>query len=74
MIQLPSESDRLQILQDKMQEYIDNGTQLGWLIDRKKRQIFIYRPNIAVEVLDNPKRLCGKTLLRRFILHLSHIC
>lgn len=43
-----------------MQEYIDNGTQLGWLIDRKQRQVFIYRPNIAVEVLDNLKRLCGE--------------
>ncbi|WP_196526238.1 Uma2 family endonuclease [Nostoc commune] len=38
-----------------MEEYINNGTQLGWLIDRKERQVFIYRPNIAVEGLDNPK-------------------
>jgi Uma2 family endonuclease len=44
---------RLQILQDKMQEYIDNGTQLGWLIDKKQCRVFIYRPNIAVEVLNN---------------------
>ncbi|WP_448265772.1 Uma2 family endonuclease [Nostoc sp. DSM 114159] len=53
VIELCSKSDRLQVLQDKMQEYIENGTQLGWLIDRKQRQVFIYRPNIAVEVLDN---------------------
>ncbi|WP_442937871.1 Uma2 family endonuclease [Nostoc sp.] len=33
---------RLQVLQHKMQEYIDNGTQLGWLIDKKQRQVFIY--------------------------------
>ncbi|MFN6568373.1 Uma2 family endonuclease [Dendronalium sp. ChiSLP03b] len=51
VIELRSESDNLRILQDKMQEYIDNGTQLGWLIDRKQRQVFIYRPNTAVEVL-----------------------
>ena len=73
MIELRSESDRLQVLQDKMQEYIDNGTQLGWLIDRKQRQVFIYRPNIAVEVLDNPKTLCGETLLPSFILDLSQV-
>ncbi|WP_442938133.1 Uma2 family endonuclease [Nostoc sp.] len=47
VIELPSQSvvyrrrHRLQILQDKMQEYIDNETQLGWLIDRKQRQVFI---------------------------------
>ena len=38
-----------------MQEYINNGTQLAWLIDRKQRQVFIYRPNCGVEELDNPK-------------------
>ncbi|MEH2059795.1 MAG: Uma2 family endonuclease [Nostoc sp.] len=73
VIELRSQSDRLQILQDKMQEYIDNGTQLGWLIDRKQRRVFIYRPNIAVEVLDNPKTLYGEPLLPGFVLDLSQV-
>jgi Uma2 family endonuclease len=73
VIELRSGSDRLQILQDKMQEYIDNGTQLGWLIDRKQRRVFIYRPNIAVEELDNPKTLYGELLLPGFVLDLSQI-
>ena len=73
VIELRSQSDRLQILQDKMQEYIDNGTQLGWLIDRKQRRVFIYRPNIAVEVLDNPKTLYGEPLLLGFVLDLSQV-
>ncbi len=73
VIELRSESDNLRILQDKMQEYIDNGTQLGWLIDRKQRRVFIYRPNIAVEVLDNPKTLYGEPLLPGFVLDLSQV-
>jgi Uma2 family endonuclease len=73
VIELRSESDNLRILQDKMQEYIDNGTQLGWLIDRKQRRVFIYRPNIAVEELDNPKTLDGETLLPGFVLDLSQV-
>ncbi|MCC5627133.1 Uma2 family endonuclease [Nostoc sphaeroides] len=73
VIELRSESDNLRILQDKMQEYIDNGTQLGWLIDRKQRRVFIYRPNIAVEVLDNPKTLFGETLLPGFVLDLNQV-
>jgi Uma2 family endonuclease len=73
VIELRSESDNLRILQDKMQEYIDNGTQLGWLIDRKQRRVFIYRPNIAVEVLDNPKILYGEPLLAGFVLDLSQV-
>ncbi len=79
MIELRSQSvvyrrrHRLQVLQDKMQEYIDNGTQLGWLIDRKQRRVFIYRPNIAVEELDNPKTLYGEPLLPGFVLDLSQV-
>jgi Uma2 family endonuclease len=73
VIELRSESDNLRILQDKMQEYIDNGTQLGWLIDRKQRRVFIYRFNIAVEVLDNPKTLYGEPLLPGFVLDLSQV-
>jgi Uma2 family endonuclease len=73
VIELRSETDNLRILQDKMQEYIDNGTQLGWLIDRKQRRVFIYRPNIAVEQLDNPKTLYGEPLLPEFVLDLSQV-
>jgi Uma2 family endonuclease len=79
VIELRSESvvyrrrHRLQILQDKMQEYIDNGTQLGWLIDRKQRRVFIYRPNNAVEELDNPRTLSGEPLLPGFVLDLSQV-
>ncbi|MEJ6481938.1 Uma2 family endonuclease [Nostoc punctiforme UO1] len=73
VIELRSETDNLRILQDKMQEYIDNGTQLGWLIDRKQRQVFIYRPNTAIEVLDNPKTLDGEPLLPGFVLDLSQV-
>lgn len=73
MIELRSETDNLQILQSKMEEYINNGTQLGWLIDRKQRKVFIYRPNTAVEELDNPKTLCGEALLPGFVLDLSQV-
>jgi Uma2 family endonuclease len=73
VIELRSESDSLRVLQDKMQEYIDNGTELGWLIDRKQRQVFIYRLNTVVEVLDNPKTLSGEPLLPGFFLDLSQV-
>lgn len=49
VIELRSDSDSLQLLQDKIQEYIENGTQLGWLIDRKQRKVFIYRPGNVIE-------------------------
>jgi Uma2 family endonuclease len=73
VIELRSESDNLKVLQAKMQEYIDNGTQLGWLIDRKQRKVFIYRPQVAVEELNNPDTLSGESLLPGFVLNLSQV-
>jgi Uma2 family endonuclease len=56
-----------------MQEYQENGAQLGWLIDRQTRTVEIYRPGQAVEVLNNPESLSGETVLPGFILELAAI-
>ncbi|MBW4691859.1 MAG: Uma2 family endonuclease [Lyngbya sp. HA4199-MV5] len=73
VIELPSESDSLQTLQAKMQEYIENGTRLGWLIDPKNQQVEIYRPGKPVEVLQNPTTLSGEAVLPGFVLDLIPI-
>lgn len=73
VVELRSPSDRLQPLKDKLQEYIDNGASLGWLIDRKNRQVYIYRPQQEVECLDNPSTLSANPLLPGFIFDLSTI-
>ena len=73
VIELRSLSDRLIKLQEKMQEYIDNGTLLGWLIDRQNRKVYIYRPNREVEILDNPEAVSGNPELPGFILRMGKI-
>lgn len=73
VVELRSDNDNLSTLKEKMQEYIDNGTQLAWLIDRKQRKVFIYRPNCGVEELDNPQTLTGEDILPGFVLDLSEI-
>ncbi|MHC0065997.1 Uma2 family endonuclease [Nostoc sp. UIC 10890] len=73
VIELRSSSDRLSKLQEKMQEYIDNGTSLGWLIDRQNRKVYIYRPNREVEILDNPEVVSGNPELPGFVLRMSKI-
>ena len=73
VIELRSASDNLKLLQEKMPEYIANGVKLAWLIDRKQRQVFIYRPNCAVQELDNPQTLTGEDILPGFVLDLSEI-
>jgi Uma2 family endonuclease len=73
VIELRSSSDRLIRLQEKMQEYIDNGASLGWLIDRQNRKVCIYRPNREVEILDNPEAVTGNPELTGFILRMTKI-
>ncbi|BAY13330.1 Uma2 family endonuclease [Calothrix sp. NIES-2098] len=73
VVELRSPSDSLKDLQDKMQEYIANGAQLGWLIDRKNKRVEIYRPGKDVEILENPATLSGEDVLPGFVLHLQQI-
>jgi Uma2 family endonuclease len=73
VVELRSASDALASTQAKMQEYIDNGARLGWLIDPKRKVVEIYRPNQAVEVLQSPKALSGEDVLPDFVLDLLPI-
>jgi Uma2 family endonuclease len=73
MIELRSETDGLKTLKEKMQEYIDNGMSLGWLIDRSQQKVYVYRPSSPVEELDNPTTMSGDPLLPGFVLDLSTI-
>ncbi|MUL37933.1 Uma2 family endonuclease [Gloeocapsopsis dulcis] len=73
VIELRSETDPLQPLQQKMQEYIDNGVKLGWLINPQDRTVEIYRLGQAVEILNSPKSLSGENLLTGFVLDVINI-
>lgn len=71
VVELCSPTDSLKQTQAKMQEYIDNGARLGWLIDAKARRVEIYRINQNVEILEQPATLSGEDVLPGFILDLK---
>jgi Uma2 family endonuclease len=71
VIELRSRTDSLNQLQEKMQEYLDSGLQLGWLINPQAQQVEIYRPNQAVEIVQLPTILSGEKVLPGFILDIS---
>jgi Uma2 family endonuclease len=73
VIELKSPSDALPMVQEKMREYIANGTQLGWLIDPVPRCVYVYRPDRTMECLDQPDRLTGDPVLPGFVLDLGPI-
>jgi Uma2 family endonuclease len=73
VVELLSPTDNLKTTREKMAEYRDNGARLGWLINRKSKQVEIYRPGEEVEVLESPKSLSGETVLPGFVLNLVSI-
>lgn len=73
VIELRSSRDNLKKLQAKMEEYLAQGVQLGWLIDPKNRQVFVYRPHRPVEVFHNLPDLTGDPELPGFVLNLREI-
>lgn len=70
-IELRSATDDLETLREKMQEYMDAGVQLGWLINPQQQQVEIYRTGQDVEVRNLPTQLSGENLLPGFNLNLS---
>lgn len=73
VVELRSLTDRLNVLQAKMREYIEQGAQLGWLIDPSERRVHVYHANREVQVLENVESVSGESLLSGFTLNLKEI-
>jgi len=71
VIELRSATDDLEMLRSKMQEYMDAGVQLAWLINPQQQQVEIYRQKQDVEVQNLPTQLAGEDVLPGFSLSLS---
>jgi Uma2 family endonuclease len=66
VIELRSPSDRLRDIQAKMEEYIANGSRLGWLLDPVENRATIYRPAQPPEEIENPAIIAGDPILPGF--------
>jgi Uma2 family endonuclease len=73
VVELRSASDRLRALQEKMQEYLDNGAEMGLLIDPERQRVHVYRRNREVEILDDPEAVACDRVLPGFVLDLREI-
>ena len=73
VVELMSPSDRLSKLKAKMQEWMENGAQLGWLLDPDHRAAYIYRPGREPEQILDPERLFGEGPVAGFVLELADI-
>jgi Uma2 family endonuclease len=73
VVELRSKSDSLKSLQDKMEEYLENGLLLGWLIDIQNQTVEVYRSQESREVLQKPSVLTGDSILSNFSVNLDFL-
>jgi Uma2 family endonuclease len=73
VIEVKSESDRLKTLRGKMHEYVEQGAQLGWLIDPGTQTVEIYRANGEVILRSGIDRLKGEGPVAGFVLDLTDV-
>jgi Uma2 family endonuclease len=73
VIEIRSKTDSLETLKAKMQEYIDNGVRLGWLIDRKNRQALVYRLDGTITQYPATATLSGEEVVPGFALVLERL-
>ena len=73
VVELISPTDRRTQVKSKMQRWIKNGVELGWLIDPDKRAVTIYRPDSEPQTLANPNQVNGEGPVSGFVLDLKNI-
>jgi len=73
IVEVMSPSDRLRAAQRKMQKWIDNGVQLGWLIDGDNRCVYVYRQGREMRQVRNVSQIEGEGPIEGFVLDLTDI-
>jgi Uma2 family endonuclease len=73
VVELRSKTHTLKSIQDKIQEYLDNGTRLVFLLNPQGKQVEIYRQGQVKEVVNAPGDVSGEEVLMGFVLRLDGI-
>jgi Uma2 family endonuclease len=73
VIELLSPSESLNMLQQKMLDYLENGVRLAWLIDPEQKRVYVYQEDHTVKILESPSTISAEPLLPGFHLNLQKI-
>jgi Uma2 family endonuclease len=73
VVELRSETDRLADIRAKMREWIDNGAELGWMIDPRRRVVEVYRAGAAAEIHQDPTSVQGTGCVSGFCLVMKKV-
>ena len=73
LVEILSPTDRLPILQEKMDMWLEQGVRLAWLLDPHDNIAWVYRPAQEPEQLERPQTLSGENILPNLTVNLSQI-
>ena len=74
IIELKSKTDHLPALKNKMQEWMQNGCCLGWLIDLEEKKVYVYNNEIEFSIVEfSQKTISGGGILPGFELDLTEL-
>ncbi len=73
VIEVRSPSDSLSAQQQRVQEWLLFGAQLGWLVDPLEQTVWIYRPNQEPEQMERPTTLSGESVLEGLTVDLTEV-
>jgi Uma2 family endonuclease len=73
VIELRSESDRLAAVAEKMKAWMDNGVEVGWLVDPYGREVHIYVAGATTPRIENGTHAAGSGPVEGFVLDLAEV-
>jgi Uma2 family endonuclease len=73
VIEVPSKSDRLGDLREKMRMWLTNGAELAWMVDPSRKAVEIYRPGREPEVVEGVSAAEGEGPVVGFVLELAKV-
>jgi Uma2 family endonuclease len=73
LVEIRSKSDSLETLKEKMQEWIDSGCRLAFLIDPVERKAYVYRQDRSVTEYPYSAVLTGEDVLKGFTIRPAEI-
>ena len=73
VVEIRSGDQDMALLKEKMEEYMESGCRLGWLIDPKNRKTMVYSENGDIQTISLDTLLSGGDELRGFELKMADI-
>ena len=73
IVEVRSPSQSVWRQQEKMEEWIQGGVRLGWLIDPFVRKVWIYRASGEVEELEDPLELSGEDVCQGLVIDMAQV-